>query len=468
MKLDRTTYEAWLLDRIEGNLTPAQERELDAFLAANPDLRADMGGLPTVDDGTSEPIYWKAELKKRLPPVGMPDAARLNEFLVARMEGDLEKAQELALDKFLYEHPEHEQDAKRLAISKAEAEAVSFAHKPTIERHFPPQGLPDAHRLTDFLIAAKEGDLSPDQQGALKAFMAARPEAGRVERLVAAARVAPEPIVFAGKEGLKKREVRVIALWQRYAVAASIALLIGFVWWMMREETNAGPAVAEKEKPREQAKGTPLPVTPAPQGPEAETLRENEGPESPSPSYGDQRTETLRENGAAGSRPGLREDAPARKDGEPAGKKERQEPLAPSIVPLNPQPEPQFVESPMPVQQEPAPALAQEPLPTPREDGPGIPVASQQEQPAMAAVERSSPGGTPIGAVLANTVRNGVLETRERTNGLDREDALAMVNKGLGAITGGEGGVEVQRKTTRDRWKVRLGKNLAISASTGR
>ena len=163
MNLDRTTYEAWLLDRIEGNLTPVQERELDAFLAANPDLRADMGGLPTVDDGTSEPIDWKAELKKRLPPVGMPDAARLNEFLVARMEGDLEKAQELALDKFLYEHPEHEQDAKRMAISKAEAEAVSFAHKPTIERHFPPQGLPDIHRLTDFLIAAKEGDLSPDQ-----------------------------------------------------------------------------------------------------------------------------------------------------------------------------------------------------------------------------------------------------------------------------------------------------------------
>ena len=38
MNLDRTTYEAWLLDRIEGNLTPAQERETAAFLAANPTL----------------------------------------------------------------------------------------------------------------------------------------------------------------------------------------------------------------------------------------------------------------------------------------------------------------------------------------------------------------------------------------------------------------------------------------------
>ena len=86
----------------------------------------------------------------------------------------------------------------------------------------------------------------------------------------------------------------------------------------------------------------------------------------------------------------------------------------------------------------------------------------------MAAVGRTPPGGTTIGTVMANSVRSGVLETKERSNALDREDALAMVNKGLGAITGGEGGVEVQRKTTRDRWKVRLGKNLAISASTGR
>ena len=47
MILDRITYEAWLLDRIEGNLTPEQERQLDAFLAANPDLPADLGAFPS-------------------------------------------------------------------------------------------------------------------------------------------------------------------------------------------------------------------------------------------------------------------------------------------------------------------------------------------------------------------------------------------------------------------------------------
>ena len=54
MILDRTTYEAWLLDRIEGNLTPAQERELDAFLAENPDLGTDITGVQAPLNNTGD------------------------------------------------------------------------------------------------------------------------------------------------------------------------------------------------------------------------------------------------------------------------------------------------------------------------------------------------------------------------------------------------------------------------------
>ena len=463
MKLDRTTYEAWLLDRIEGNLTPPQERELDAFLEENQDLGTDISGLPTIDAGASDPIDWKNVLKKRLPPTGMPDAGRLNEFLVARLEGDLDKTHELALGKFLFEHPEHEQDAKRMAASKTAAEQVLFEHKPTIERHFPPQGMPDAHRFTDFLIGAQEGDLSEEQQRALADYLAVHPEVRRDERLVAATKVRLERIVFKNKEGMKKREVRVIALWQRYAVAASIALLLGFAWWMMRIEKNDGTAVAETEKVK--------PVVPekdatqGPQGPEAETLRENDGPQGPE-------AETLRENEGpelenlrkpAGS-PAVKKEA-----GDPARKKEQKGQLAPSMIPASPEPGPQFVEVPMPVQQDPMPTLAQEPVPTPKVEGREEQVAVQpKEQPATASSDRSFEGGTPISTVLANTLRNGVLGSGTRNVGLDRDDALAMVNKGLGAITGGKGAVEVQHKSTRDRWKVRLGNSLAISASSSR
>ena len=75
MKLNRETYEAWLLDRMEGQLSPAQEKELDAFLRANPDLLSEAGTLPNVvDDGTEFP--WKKLLHKAYPPTGEPDTAR--------------------------------------------------------------------------------------------------------------------------------------------------------------------------------------------------------------------------------------------------------------------------------------------------------------------------------------------------------------------------------------------------------
>lgn len=138
----------------------------------------------------------------------------------------------------------------------------------------------------------------------------------------------------------------------------------------------------------------------------------------------------------------------------------------PSTVPIHPLPDPQLVEDPRPVNEVESP-LAQDPAPAPRVEEPALRQVPQVE-PALASAAVTKESGTSIGTVLANSVRNGVLETDTRSNGLDRDDALAMVNKGLGAITGGKGGVEVQRKSTGDRWKVRLGQHLSISANTGR
>ncbi|MFT3884336.1 MAG: hypothetical protein QM724_02560 [Flavobacteriales bacterium] len=160
MILDRSTYEAWLLDRLEGHLTPEQERELDAFLAANPDLPAGLGELPRVE-GSVAVFGAKDKLKRVYPPTGRPDIARLDDFLVARLEGDLSARQEQQLDRLLYEHPERVQDARRMAASRVPRTPIPFTAKGTVERHFPPQGLPDRHRLTDFLIAAQEGVFHP-------------------------------------------------------------------------------------------------------------------------------------------------------------------------------------------------------------------------------------------------------------------------------------------------------------------
>ncbi|MBK6410280.1 MAG: hypothetical protein IPF78_11390 [Flavobacteriales bacterium] len=52
--MDRHTYEAWLLDRLEGRLSPAQEALLDGFLVDNPDLPISLVSLPGVGGGDME------------------------------------------------------------------------------------------------------------------------------------------------------------------------------------------------------------------------------------------------------------------------------------------------------------------------------------------------------------------------------------------------------------------------------
>lgn len=443
MTLDRSTYEAWLLDRLEGNLTPEQEQQLDVFLAAHPDLPVALGELPGVGGGEAT-FRAKDLLKKEYPPAGEPDAARLDDFLVARLEGDLSPEQARQLDRFLYEHPEHAQDAKRMAASRVPRDPATFAAKATVERHFPPQGLPDKHRLTDLLIAAEEGDLSAEQRAALDRYIAAHPEAKREQRWVQAARIQRDVLVFAGKERLKKREVRVIALWPRLAAAASVALLVGLAWWMLREGHGTEAPIARNEQP----------VAPATTPADAERTAPAGSEEAHGP-----RTTPAERPTEAGASPSAgsphapepsKASTPVRPAGAPAGTPSG--PRVKELVPLVPE-------------LDPSPELAHAPIPAPE----AAPVAAVQhpEAQALASVGHAGQGRT-LGTLMANAVRDEVLEEPQRDQGLDGADAVAAVDRGLGALTGGKGGLNVQRTGARERVHLRLGRNLAISASRGR
>ncbi len=432
MKLDRSTYEAWLLDRIEGRLTHDQVRELDAFLAANPDLAVDPGDLPTLDEAIHT-ITWKDELKKNYPPQGLPDATRLNDFLVARLERELTGEQEQALDRFLYEHPEATRDAELMARSKVDPALIAFKRKTSIQRNFPPLGLPDEQRLTDFLIADAEGDLSREQRSALVALVQTNELAQREARLVKAARVSNERIVFAHKEQLKKREARVMPLWTRLAAAASIALVAGAAWWLLKEQQVDPVNVAAQKE------ATPPILQPAP--------LEKEKQEAPGAS-----TEV---------------NAPE----ERTRTEERVSPSARSTTTPKPSVSAPVPQQHVPMRPEPLPPaqLAQDPDVVPPSEKPEVarigttpPVATQTVAP------RIQHGSTTLSEALANTVREVVLDTPERKASLDGDDAMAALDKGLSTVTSGAAGVQVSRTPVRERVHVRLGRNFSLTASRGR
>lgn len=133
MKPELHTYEAWLLDRWEGRLTAEQERELEAFLLLHPDLRPEPGPLPIIGPGTVEALP-KESLYRSLPPKGMPDPARLDDFLAARMEGELDAAQEQALDLFLQRHPWAAKQAQWMALARMEPVPMAFPGKERLKR----------------------------------------------------------------------------------------------------------------------------------------------------------------------------------------------------------------------------------------------------------------------------------------------------------------------------------------------
>ena len=114
---------------------------------------------------------------------------------------------------------------------------------------------------------------------------------------------------------------------------------------------------------------------------------------------------------------------------------------------------------------QPAQPLRQVPelAPSPAVEGPALAAA-----PAQQPLRGESAGALTVRELLAAEVRERVLDEPADARPLDRNDAVALADRGLKGITGGSGGVQVERSAKRDRFKVRLGDGLAFSGSIGR
>jgi hypothetical protein len=353
------------------------------------------------------------------------------------MEGRLTPDQEAELEAFLLAHPDLDPGDGTAPV--VQADPVQFPGKERLHRHFPPLGMPDAVRLDDFLVARMEGELSATQERALQRLLEEDPEAARQAALMARAKVQAGAPVFPHKDRLKKREARVVPLWTRMAVAASVLLLLAAGAWWLRNGRGEAQQLARAERPKPaQPKPEQQPQAPAvlPSAPQAST---------PVP----EKTSTVhRPSGPT---------TVARK-GKPSNTVDSVRAPAPSV---EPKPAPAM---------EPAPQLAQKPgkpaspeqVPTPEQA-----LASAQPEEA-AAPSTAAVKGQDIATFMANVVRKEVLTSPARTATLDGNDALALADKAVSAVTGGHGSVQEERTAGRKRFNLRLGRNFSISASSAR
>jgi len=448
-RIDHTNYEAWLLDRLEGNLTPEQEGLLDAFLLANPELESTLDELPTLSDLDAGLSTWDKEaLKRSLPPVGMP-AEPLDDFFIARLEGDLSAEQFEALRQYLLVHPELQRTERIYALTKLLPEALAFAAKKELERDLPPTGPLDKYTLDDHLVARLEGDLDAQQETALAAYLAANPTAQRQWDLLQHTRIPIPAVEYAPKEDLKKGgkviaigTVRTVLLY-RLRVAATVAVLFTLGLWTVLRVPPTSTVPTLVQEPQKQV------VVPETIGTEGGLL---EVESTNTPEVKDQGKVPSSMEQRKGSTPrvvprsSMEDSAPMANNGtEPRPKPGVHEILEP-LLPVH---DDLIAQAPVRVAPE-ATRVSDDLVGTQ-----GAPVAAMRTE------------GIPVGAFLVGLVRKQVIDPKvEDTSPLGEADAVAVVDKGLRAVGGGNAGLALDREADGrvSRFDLRLGRNLSISA----
>lgn len=127
MKIDRSNYEIWFIDWLEGNLDTFQAERLNLFLNENPDLKEELNGLNLA---TVEPFnrpFSRKELMKKLP-----SDITLNQFeylCAAFLENDLTSDQKSELLQIVASDAGKKRSFDLIQRSRLAAVPVSFRHK---------------------------------------------------------------------------------------------------------------------------------------------------------------------------------------------------------------------------------------------------------------------------------------------------------------------------------------------------
>ncbi len=94
-RIDRYNYEEFFLDYLEGNLNDSEKKNLESFLALNPDLKEELDEMCLIELEEENITFDKSSLKQ------IPFETDFEDFCVAKLEGDLEQEEEIAFTKYL-------------------------------------------------------------------------------------------------------------------------------------------------------------------------------------------------------------------------------------------------------------------------------------------------------------------------------------------------------------------------------
>jgi hypothetical protein len=232
-KINKSNYEEYLIDHLDGTLSKEGEAELLLFLEAHPDIKAEFEGIDEMVLGELEAVFECRDcLKKSVLDSSLVNEENFEHFCIAYAEGDLSEIESEHLMNYLHDFPSLQQEFSKYAKLKLQADpSVSYGDKVWLTQ-FADQS-DEAISLSnyqDFIIASEEENLSEVRQLELQAFLHLHPELQEEARVFALLKLKPDTeIVFANKASLKRRVLGFAFAnnWMNVA-AASVAIFMFF------------------------------------------------------------------------------------------------------------------------------------------------------------------------------------------------------------------------------------------------
>jgi hypothetical protein len=135
MKPDRSNYEIWLIDWLDGNLDAVRTEQLMAFLDENPDIREEADSLSAT---RLEPGKNASPLKKRLKKTVSDLPLSQVEYLsVAYLENDLSDEQIKDLKENISKNPENRRLFESIQKTKLKPQKYNFRNKRNLLKKTP-------------------------------------------------------------------------------------------------------------------------------------------------------------------------------------------------------------------------------------------------------------------------------------------------------------------------------------------
>ena len=137
MNIDRHNYEEFFLLYVDNELSPAERKAVEEFVAVNTDLQSE---LDLMKDTVLQPeqalsFDYKASLMKHESESAMINDSNCEEYFILYTDNELTPEQKTMVEKFVYHHPQYQASFELLQQVKLTADqSVVFPDKSSLYR----------------------------------------------------------------------------------------------------------------------------------------------------------------------------------------------------------------------------------------------------------------------------------------------------------------------------------------------